>query len=147
MLPNFIIPGAQKSGTTALRIYPAQHPDIYMVSKEIHFFDNEENYREGIGWYEKFFNDWNGEEAVGEKTPDYLYNEYAPNRIYKYIRKYRLLRDFIKRINTKKGKTPSMKKDTRKKLQEYFESYNEELKKFIGLDISRWENEGINSSF
>ncbi|MCD6448109.1 MAG: sulfotransferase, partial [Thermoplasmata archaeon] len=57
MLPNFIIPGAMKSGTTALRIYLAQHPDIYMVGKEIHFFDDEENYRKGIGWYEKFFDD------------------------------------------------------------------------------------------
>ncbi|HEC87735.1 MAG TPA: sulfotransferase [Thermoplasmata archaeon] len=272
MLPNFIIPGAQKSGTTALRIYLAQHPDIYMVSKEIHFFDDEENYRKGIEWYEKFFDDCKGERAIGEKTPEYLYDERVSERIYKvlpnvklifvlrnpvdrayshywhnvrsgletlsfekaiekeeertknpefkkiysykdrgkyilqikryanffpksnmlfvlaedlkedrkntlkkilkflnlepdfefkdlkekhvggiprskflarlagneYIRKHRILKDFIKRINTKRGKIPPMKRNTRKYLEIYFEEYNRELEKFAGIKLDKW---------
>jgi len=38
-LPNLIIPGVSKSGTTSLKNYLNQHPDIYIVGqKEIHFF-------------------------------------------------------------------------------------------------------------
>jgi len=89
MLPNFIIPGAMKSGTTALRVYLAQHPDIYMVSKEIHFFDR--NFEKGVEWYEKFFDGWNGEKAVGEKTPNYLYHKRTPERIYRYLPNIKLI--------------------------------------------------------
>jgi hypothetical protein len=39
-LPDFIIIGAQKSGTTALYEYISQHPGIITTSrKEVHFFD------------------------------------------------------------------------------------------------------------
>lgn len=91
VLPNFIIPGAQKSGTTALRIYLAQHPEIFMANKEIHFFDNDENYKKGIEGYEKFFDGWKGEKAIGEKTPNYLYYEKAPERIYKLLPDVKLI--------------------------------------------------------
>lgn len=167
MLPNFIIPEAQKSGTTALRIYLAQHPEVYIVNKEIHFFNK--NFDKGIEWYEQFFKAWKGEKAIGEKTPDYLYDGHTPQRIYEvtpdvklifvlrnpidkayfhywynvrvgleFVRKHRILRDAIKRINTKKGKIPPMREETRKKLQEYFEPYNEELEKFTGLKLEKW---------
>ncbi|PYL08078.1 MAG: hypothetical protein DME33_08405 [Verrucomicrobia bacterium] len=40
---DFILAGAQKSGTTALHYFLSKHPDITMGDKqEIHFFDNEE---------------------------------------------------------------------------------------------------------
>ncbi|MCM3904240.1 MAG: sulfotransferase [Pyrinomonadaceae bacterium] len=39
MMPNFLVIGAAKAGTTALHSYLAQHPDIYMsATKEIRFF-------------------------------------------------------------------------------------------------------------
>ena len=38
--PDFIIIGAQKSGTTSMYSYLDQHPDIMgSLNKEIHFFD------------------------------------------------------------------------------------------------------------
>ena len=40
---DFIVAGAQKSGTTALNRYFRQHQEIGMPNrKELHFFDNEE---------------------------------------------------------------------------------------------------------
>ncbi len=39
--PNLFIVGAPKSGTTALTSYLASHPDIYMASKESHFFGSD----------------------------------------------------------------------------------------------------------
>ena len=51
--PNFLCIGVQKSGTTSLIPYLNQHPDIYMHSGEIHFFDKK--YDKGIKFYEKHF--------------------------------------------------------------------------------------------
>lgn len=65
VLPSFIVIGAPKSGTTNLCFQLAQHPDILMSSKkELDFFNRQ--YRLGQEWYEKQFEDWSGESAVGE---------------------------------------------------------------------------------
>jgi hypothetical protein len=36
--PDFIIAGAMKSGTSSLHHMLAQHPDIFIPDREIHFF-------------------------------------------------------------------------------------------------------------
>lgn len=84
MLPNFICPGAQKSAITTLYDLLRQHPDVYLPDvKELHFFDNEENYSKGISWYEKeFFSEVKGEKVIGDITPIYMYLDYIPQRIY-----------------------------------------------------------------
>lgn len=57
MKPTFLIIGAQKGGTTPGIWYLSQHPDIYMHQGEAHFFDNDDNYKKGVEWYEdEFFN-------------------------------------------------------------------------------------------
>jgi len=39
---DFVVAGAQKSGTTALHYFLSKHPDICMGDQqEIHFFDND----------------------------------------------------------------------------------------------------------
>jgi hypothetical protein len=245
-----------------------------MVNKEVHFFDSEENFKKGIEWYEHFFKHSTNEKAVGEKTPEYLYNEKVPQRMHtilpnvklifvlrnpvqrayshywhnvrsgkellpfhkalekederrsnqeyknlysykergKYInqikqyeeffpqsqmlfvlaedlkantrtilssildfldvetdvtfedlskkhvggvprsrllaklagyetmKKVRFLRNLIIGINNKKGSVPQMNKETKKYLTTYFKPYNDKLKNFTGLDLSRWED-------
>lgn len=65
VLPNFIVMGAPKSGTTNLCFQLAQHPDIFLsTKKELDFFNRQ--YRLGQEWYEQQFATWNGETAVGE---------------------------------------------------------------------------------
>ncbi len=73
MLPNFLIIGAQKCGTTWLARMLSQHPDVYMAEDEIHYFDKAHNFAKGTAWYERHFAAASGERAVGEKTPDYLW--------------------------------------------------------------------------
>lgn len=85
MLPNLLICGAQKSGTSALRYYLGQHPDIFMADGEIHFFDDEDHFSNGVEWYERCFEDVTGETVVGEKTPDYMYHDYVPERIQRIL--------------------------------------------------------------
>jgi hypothetical protein len=102
-LPNFICPGAQKAGTTSLHNILIQHPDIYLPDeKETKFFQNDELYCEGIGFYERtFFSNWSGQKAVGEIDPSYLFFEYVPARIRKDLGKdiklLFMLRDPVKR--------------------------------------------------
>lgn len=82
MLPNFIIAGTEKSGTSSLVFYLREHSSIYIPSiKEIYFFNNESNFNKGIEWYEKWFSGWSGEKAVGECTPLYMYDPICSKKI------------------------------------------------------------------
>jgi hypothetical protein len=72
-LPNFLIIGAQKAGTSWLAANLSQHPEVFMPSKEIHFFDKYDHFRKGIEWYQRFFDAAGDAKAIGEKTPDYLW--------------------------------------------------------------------------
>jgi hypothetical protein len=53
-LPSALIIGAQRSGTTSLFQYLAQHPDVLPpFGKEIHYFDF--HYARGLRWYRSRF--------------------------------------------------------------------------------------------
>jgi hypothetical protein len=88
VLPNFFVVGAQKSGTTSLHHYLAEHPDIYLpAQKETKFFVDDEQYAQGIEYYaEKYFSDWKDEKAIGEVDPDYMYFKTGVERIGQHIR-------------------------------------------------------------
>jgi hypothetical protein len=93
MLPNFLIIGAPRSGTTYLYNMLKQHPDIFMPNvrypSDMHFFnpktkikvDEEPNWYKGLEWYKKQFEGWSNEKALGEKTASYLTDEDAPKLI------------------------------------------------------------------
>jgi hypothetical protein len=55
ILPDFLIVGTNKSGTSSLANYLNIHPQVYMPSIEPHYFDNDNNYMKGIEWYQSFF--------------------------------------------------------------------------------------------
>jgi len=90
-LPNFIIGGAPKSGTTSLVYYLREHPDIFMPREEIGFFAKDELYAKGQGWYEEWFASAGSVALVGEKTPGYLFIEQAPERMKELIPKIKLI--------------------------------------------------------
>jgi hypothetical protein len=72
--PNFFILGASRSGTSSLYYYLREHEDLFMPEpKELRFFDRDENYNQGLNYYERQFESWNGEKAVGEASPPYWY--------------------------------------------------------------------------
>ena len=79
MLPNFLIIGAEKGGTTWLYEKLRRHPGVYMPKvKELYFFSRDGSFEKTQEWYEKHFE---AAPAVGEATPAYMYNEQAPRRI------------------------------------------------------------------
>jgi len=53
-LPNFLVIGAMKAGTTSLYHYLRSHPQVFMPDvKEVMFFDPRHNWHRGIAWYEE----------------------------------------------------------------------------------------------
>ena len=101
--PNFLCVGAQKSGTTTLHDILTQHPDIYLPKqKEAHFFDIEDRFSKGVDWWlENYFKNYNNEKIIGSITPEYLFYDKVPERIYdklgKNIKLIFILRNPVKR--------------------------------------------------
>ena len=109
-MPNFIIIGAAKSGTTALYKYLQQHPDIFMSKvKEPRFFAFEGEtltfkgpYDHGtrfntetitdLATYEALFDGVQNETIIGEASPAYLSSaEKASARIQHHVPQAKLI--------------------------------------------------------
>ena len=101
-LPNFIVVGCAKAGTSSLYLYLRQHPQIFMSEvKEPRYFSYPEERPEYKGpgdeerfnrttvyrWkdYIKLFDGVKGEIAVGEASPIYMFTRYTPYRIWEKI--------------------------------------------------------------
>lgn len=94
MKVDFLIVGAQKSGTTALTRYLRTNDDIEMArKKELHFFDNEYNFVNTVDYsiYHSSFENSRGDTLKGESTPVYMYWYSAPKRIWEYNPKMKLI--------------------------------------------------------
>ncbi len=90
LLPNFVIIGAQRCGTTSLYHYLCTHPAIASaVKKEVHFFDH--FFENGINWYRCHFPTrlykycrrqlCRQELLTGEASPYYIFHPLSPHRI------------------------------------------------------------------
>lgn len=107
-LPDFLLIGAAKSGTTALFHYLGQHPDIFacpvrepnffaLEGKEIDFSGPGD--QETVGWhsistlpeYAQLFGQVGERQIAGEVSPLYLYNAEAPARIHLHVPDVKLL--------------------------------------------------------
>lgn len=96
VLPNFLILGAAKAGTTSLHHYLGQHPEVFVSSmKEPKYFalkDESLDFQgpsqfinqSSVTTFEAYCDLFKGvkdEVAVGEASPLYLFSEKAPERI------------------------------------------------------------------
>lgn len=77
MLPNFLVIGALKAGTTSLYEYLRGHPQIFMSRpKEPAFFGS--NWLRGLAWYERLFDDAGEAIAIGEASTEYSAHPHVP---------------------------------------------------------------------
>lgn len=83
VLPDFLVIGVMKGGTTSLFQYLAKHPKINPpFRKEIKFFDL--HYGQGLNWYRAHFplkEKMAGGAVTGEATPYYIFHPLAAERI------------------------------------------------------------------
>lgn len=91
MLPNFLIVGAMKAGTTTLRNYLARVDQVWIYPGEIRFFSQDDKYARGLSWYETLFEPARGRMAVGEKSPAYSYRPHVPERIHRCLPDVKLI--------------------------------------------------------
>lgn len=85
VLPNTIIIGAQKAGTTSLYDWLSQHPDVYgeKSMKDFPFFVNNEFYSKGLEWFQKSFSEYKNEKIILHGHVNYIYfSELASQRIH-----------------------------------------------------------------
>ena len=121
-LPDFIIGGAPKCGTTSLHFVLARNPAVGIPDDEVHFFDADDpighpdflfSDREGLSWYDprtgnpeslawyaKHFVPFADKQAIGEDSTIYLQSGVAAARIAETLPEVRLifmLRDPVRR--------------------------------------------------
>jgi hypothetical protein len=110
VLPDFIMAGAQKCGTTSLFEYMAEHPSVYEpITKEIGYFDRYYNEKD-IKWYRTQFPSVLTKNYVkyvrrepfvtGEASTGYILNPHSLRRIADLLPKVKiilLLRDPVDR--------------------------------------------------
>lgn len=72
MLPNLLIIGAMKAGSTSLHRYLSDHPQAFMSRvKELDFFVEELNWGRGLAWYEQWFEGSEDALVRGESSTSY----------------------------------------------------------------------------
>src|SRR5439155_3447898 len=110
MLPDYLIIGAQRAGTTSLYLYLTQHPCVapVVIGKGVHYFDVD--FAKGPGWYRGHFPvaarrylSRVGRDRpliTGEGSPYYLFHPLVPERVAALLPEARLialLRDPVER--------------------------------------------------
>ena len=103
-LPDFLIVGAQKAGTSSLYSYMNMSPHVVNVhterpngettwGKEIHYFGS--NFDKPQWWYRYHFPSMRRlrkkEAKTGEASPEYLYHPYAARRIVSLVPSVRII--------------------------------------------------------
>ena len=91
---DFLIVGAQKSGSTSLRAFLGeQEKDIYILNRELHFWNRNGQYQdgEGLSTYLQNFAGAKPNQIKGEKSPSYLVSQEAPGRIHKHFPEIKII--------------------------------------------------------
>jgi hypothetical protein len=71
-LPDFLVIGAIKCGTTTLFNWLAQHPGVSVAAmKEPHFFSRDDQWERGVEWYSALFSTTRSDTITGEASASY----------------------------------------------------------------------------
>ena len=141
-LPNFIIIGAAKSGTTAIYHYLKQHPQVYMSPvKEANFFalegdklqffepfayPSERKPADNIEAYCELFEDVTSEIAIGEASPWYLYSPRSAEKIHYYLPKAKLIAILRNPVERAFSHFLDFRRDAKEPLTDFAQALQEE---------------------
>lgn len=92
-LPDFLVVGAQKCGTTSLFLLLSKHPQLFLPSrKEVQFFSSPTLYPKGLDWYaEEFFSGCPEGHLAGEVSPQYMYSTEIARRVHHCLPEARII--------------------------------------------------------
>lgn len=152
-LPNFLIIGAAKSGTTSLYYYLSQHPEIYMSPvKEPYFFaiEGEGTNFQGLGnlknfkyvkdieTYSALFDKVSNELAIGEASTWYLYKPQAVKRIKYYIPEAKLIAMLRNPVDRAYSQFTYMISEGREPLMDFSQALEAESKRISNNWLPWW---------
>ncbi|MEH6587339.1 MAG: sulfotransferase [Halioglobus sp.] len=92
-LPDFLVIGAQKSGTTSLFAMLSKHPQLFLPArKEVQFFSSPMLYPKGLDWYaQEFFATCPPGRLAGEVSPQYMYSTEIARRVHNALPKAKII--------------------------------------------------------
>jgi hypothetical protein len=148
-LPNFLIIGAAKSGTTSLYEYLKDHPQVFMPEqKEPKFFALDghpidfqgygdqirikkypDRFINNLEDYKNQFEDVRSETAIGEASTIYLYHPNAHQNIHKYIPEAKFIAILRNPIDRAFSHYVHMVRDGREPLNDFIQACNESKKR------------------
>ena len=144
-MPNFLIIGAAKSGTTSLYHFLEQHPQIYMSPvKEPGFFalegrkldfagpGDELACEEGtvdLASYQKLFAGVQNEQAIGEASTAYISTQGAAQRIDHYLPDVKLIAILRDPVSRAYSNFTHMRRDGREPLDDFEAALNDEARR------------------
>lgn len=149
-LPNFLILGAAKAGTTALYFQLRQHPDIFLSPvKEPHFFSylgSDLDLRgpgdyiprvalRDFAAYQALFAGAGTARAIGEASPTYLYVEGTAGRIRRHLPGARLVVSLRQPAERAFSAYLHVRRDDREPLRDFAEALAQEPERIA----ARWE--------
>ncbi|MEN8215313.1 MAG: sulfotransferase [Pseudomonadota bacterium] len=153
-LPNFLIIGAAKSGTTSIASYLGQHPQVYMSPlKEPHFFAFEGEqldlrgpaYREvhrtavtDLETYQRLFQNVSNEIAIGEASTTYLVFPGTAERIKRYIPEVKLIVILRHPVEKAFSSFLHLRRDGREKSTDFIQAFNDSESRTLGNWTPLW---------
>ena len=98
-LPDFLVLGTQKGGTTSLQQLLGHHPEVFLAAgKEVHYFSL--HHDQPLSWYAAHYATAAADQRCGDITPFYLFHPEIPGRIRALLPQVKLialLRDPVER--------------------------------------------------
>jgi len=81
MLPDFLVVGPPRTGTTWLHNLLSTHPSVFLpTGKQVHFFDK--HFDKGSNWYKQHYQNASPGTIKGEINPDYISSGQTLRRIH-----------------------------------------------------------------
>jgi hypothetical protein len=115
-LPDFVIIGSQKAGTTSLYEVLRAHPEIFMPEKkELNFFFGEAEFAQGLDHYARYFEPAPEGALRGEASPGYICHPQGAARVHAALPGARL----ILTVRNPIGRAYSQYWDNRRQLSEF----------------------------
>jgi hypothetical protein len=147
-LPDFLVIGAQKAGTTTIYDNLVKHPQVAAADiKEVHFFDN--NWERGVNWYRAHFELERRLAAqsmiTGEGSPYYLFHPLTPQRVKQLCPAVKLIAIFRNPVDRAYSHYHHEKRKGREPLS--FEDALAQEEQRLAGEEERIVNGGVMSSF
>jgi len=92
-IPEFLFIGAARCASTWVHECLKEHPGVCVPRrpKELHFFNQDENFSRGLDWYRRFWEHRTPAQVCGEVTPAYLCHEPSAARIHDLLPDVKLI--------------------------------------------------------